>query len=85
MLVVVKGRDNVGEDLFCFLVEVGHLDTRSEDCVVGMLGSERGGGLSSEFIELGGGDAGVDALDHLLRDYCFVDKLNYGDGDEKDI
>jgi hypothetical protein len=40
-----------------------------------MVGGEGGGGLGGQLVELDGGDAGVDALDDLLRDFDGVNML----------
>jgi hypothetical protein len=75
MGVVVKRGDDIGEDLLGFLVEVGDFDACGQDGIVGVLGGEGGGGLGGQFVEFGGGDSGVNSLDYLLGDDCFVDEL----------
>lgn len=73
--VAVEHLDELGEGRDGALVEVGDGDARGQDGVVGVLRGHGGGDLRGELIELRGGDAGVDALDDLLRDDYGVDVL----------
>lgn len=56
------------EGLHGVLVQVGDGNPGRERCVVGVGCGHGGGGLGGELVELGGGDAPVDAGADLLRD-----------------
>lgn len=75
MGVVVEGLHDLGELLLGLLMKVRDFNAGGEDGIVGMLGREGGCGLGGEFVEFGGGYAGVHSLDDLLGDYGLVDKL----------
>ena len=73
--VVAESLDVLREALGRHLVHIGNADAGGQDGAVGMVGGEGGGSLGGQLVELDGGNAGVDALDDLLRDLDGVDML----------
>ncbi len=73
---MTKGSNDPREELLGLLVQVGHLDARGEDGIVGVLRGEGRGRLSGKFVEFHGGHAGIYSLDDLLGDDGLVDKLH---------
>jgi len=63
--VVVQLVGAIEEVLWSVLLEVAHGNASSETGVVRVLGGKSGGGLGRESVELAGGDATVEALNHL--------------------
>jgi len=73
MGVVVECFNVFGEGLGGHFMQIGYRDTRRKEGVIGVLCTEGSCGLSRKLVEFDGGHAGVNALDHLLRDDYWID------------